>query len=281
MTSASADTPFDVFLSYHSGDGDWVALLKNRLGSKGIRVWLDSEQIRPGDRYPGALAQAIGQVHSVVVVLSRGSVASPWVEEEYGLALAKRRRVLAVLIDDVEPPGFLQGRTWVDFRDQAVFDSSLEQLIFGITGRPPSGAAETAAPEYRDTVATPATDEASVLERLIERRRHERQRLWLTRVLSASIGAVLGVTFFFVASDARLATRVGVMAAVPSILLLAAWGVTATTLTRLESKLETFETLRDGLEACRSRSHPGCRKIRQHFWSLMERIAADASASQA
>ena len=40
------------------------------------------------------------------------------------------------------------------------------------------------------------------------------------------------------------------------------------------------EFLRDGLEACRSRSHPGCRKIRQHFWTLMERIAADASASR-
>ena len=87
--------------------------------------------------------------------------------------------------------------------------------------------------------------------------------------------------FFFVAAEARFSIRMGVVAAVPSILFLSAWGVTATTLTRLESKLETFETLRDGLEACRSRSHPGCRKIRQHFWNLMERIAADASASQA
>jgi hypothetical protein len=67
----------------------------------------------------------------------------------------------------------------------------------------------------------------------------------------------------------------------PLILSLAAWGVTATGLTRLESKVEQFETLRDGLEACRSRSHPGCRKIRQHFWDLMEHIAAEATARQA
>ena len=281
MTSASADTAFDVFLSYHSGDGDWVALLKERLASKGIRVWLDSEQIRPGDRFPGALASAIGQVHSVVVVLSPGSIASPWVEEEYTLALAQRRRVVAVLIDDVEPPGFLQGRTWVDFRDQAAFERNLEQLLFGITGHSPSGDAGSAPPEYRDTAPPESTDEAKVLERLIERRRHQRQRLWLARVLSASIGAVLGLAFLFVASEAGLGTRLGVAAAAPSILFLSAWGATATTLTRLESKLETFETLRDGLEACRSRSHPGCRKIRQHFWNLMERIAADASASRA
>jgi hypothetical protein len=281
VTSPAADTPFDVFLSYHSGDGDWVALLKDRLASKGIRVWLDSEQIRPGDRFPGALATAIAQVQSVVVVLSPGSIASPWVEEEYTLALAKRRRVVAVLIDDVEPPGFLQGRTWVDFRDETAFEQSVEQLVFGITGRAPSGVSESFPPEYRDAAAAGSTDEARVLERLIERRRHERQRLWLARVLSASIGGALGVAFLFVASEAGLGVRLGVAASAPSILFLSAWGVTATTLTRLENKLETFETLRDGLEACRSRSHPGCRKIRQHFWNLMERIAADASASRA
>lgn len=280
MTSPAADTPFDVFLSYHSGDGDWVVLLKDRLASRGIRVWLDSEQIRPGDRFPGALARAIGQVHSVIVILSPGSVASPWVEEEYTLALAKRRRVVAVLIDDVEPPGFLQGRTWVDFRDESAFDRSFEQLIFGITGQTPAGDAESAPPEYRDATPAVSTDEARVLERLIDRRRHERQRLWLARVLSASIGAVLGLAFLFVASEAGLGVRLGVAAAAPSILFLSAWGITATTLTRLDNKLETFETLRDGLEACRSRSHPGCRKIRQHFWTLMERIAADASGSR-
>jgi len=280
VTPTSADTAFDVFLSYHSGDGEWVAQLKTRLVSQGIRVWLDSEQIRPGDRFPGALARAIGQVECVVVVLSPGSIASPWVEEEYSLALARERRVIAVLIEDVEPPGFLHGRTWVDFRDEVAFDASLEHLIFGITGSRGTPPGDVVSPEYRDTQPAQATDEAQVLARLIARRREERRRLWLARALSASVGVALGLAFFFIASEARLGMRLGVVATVPSILFLSAWGVTATSLTRLESKLETFETLRDGLEACRSRSHPGCRKIRQHFWNLMERIAADASASQ-
>jgi hypothetical protein len=122
---------FDVFLSYHSGDGEWVAALKSKLESSGIRVWLDTEQIRPGDLFPGALARAIGAVRCVVIVLSPGSVASAWVEEEYNLALAHRRHVIAALIEDVEPPGFLAGRTWVDFRDEGEFQAGLDQLIFG------------------------------------------------------------------------------------------------------------------------------------------------------
>jgi hypothetical protein len=280
VTSTAPDASFDVFLSYHSGDSEWVGRLKEHLVSRGLRVWLDSEQIRPGDRYPGALAKAIDTVNCVVVVLSPGSVASPWVEEEFSLALAKRRRVVAALIEDAEPPGFLEGRTWVDFRDPTAFEASLAQLIFGITGQRDSAAADVAAPDYRDSSPSTGADEAAVLERLIARRRQERQRLWMTRISSVALGVILGLVFFFVAAEAQMSLRLGIVAVAPSILFLSAWGITATTLTRLDNKLETFEALRDGLEACRSRSHPGCRKIRQHFWTLMERIAADASASK-
>jgi hypothetical protein len=280
VTPHEAPPSFDVFLSYHSGDGDWVALLKAGLESKGLRVWLDSEQIRPGDRYPGTLARAIGDVRCVVVVLSPGAVASAWVEEEYTLALARRCHLIAALIDDVEPPGFLEGRTWVDFRDEAQFSASLDRLVFGITGERPAPGAGVAPPAYRDDAAPHATDEAAVLERLIARRRQERARLWRARTLSLLVGAALGGGFVLVANDASLAVRMAVAVLAPLILMLAAWGVTATGLTRLDSKVEQFETLRDGLEACRARSHPGCRRIRQHFWNLMEHIAADASAPQ-
>jgi hypothetical protein len=280
VTSSSPNASFDVFLSYHSGDSQWVGGLKDQLVSHGLRVWLDSEQIRPGDRYPQALADAIDDVGCVVVVLSPGSVASPWVEEEFSLALAKRRRVVAALIEDAEPPGFLQGRTWVDFRDPAAFDASLAQLIFGITGDRHGAAVENAAPGYRDSSPSAGTDEVAVLERFISRRWQERRRLWMTRMSSVAVGVILGLVFFFVAAETQMSVRLGIVTIAPLILFLSAWGITATTLTRLDNKLETFEALRDGLEACRSRSHPGCRKIRQHFWTLMERIAAEASASK-
>jgi hypothetical protein len=279
VTLPQAAPPFDAFLSYHSGDADWVARLKAALQSNGIRVWLDSEQIRPGDLFPGALARAIDNVRCVVLVLSPGSAASSWVEEEYTLALARRCHVIGALIDDVEPPGFLAGRTWVDFRDEDQFAASVQQLIFGITGTPTGHAAESGAPAYRDAIGDKSgADETEVLKRLIERRRREARRLWRTRVVSGIVGVVLGVAFFAIASDAGPGTRIGVGVLAPLILSLAAWGATATGLTRLDSKVEQFEVLRDGLEACRSRSHPGCRKLRQHFWDMMVNIAADASA---
>ena len=268
-----------MFLSYHSGDADWVATLKTRLESKGIRVWLDSEQIRPGNLFPGTLARAIGAVQCVVIVLSPGSVASAWVEEEYSLALAHRCRIIAALVDDVEPPGFLAGRTWVDFRDENEFEAGLDQLVFGITGQQPSHTAVAPAPAYRDTVdASGGADETEVLKRLIERRRLDAKRLWRTRFASTLVGLAIGGVFLVVGADASVMARFTVCVLAPSILSVAAWGITATGLTRIDSKVEQFEVLRDGLEACRSRSHPGCRRLRQHFWDMMTRTAADISA---
>jgi hypothetical protein len=187
--TSSPTGSFDVFLSYHSGDADWVAALKAGLEAKGLRVWIDSEQIRPGDLFPGTLAGAIGAVSCVVLVLSPGAVASAWVEEEFNLALARRCRVIAALIDEAEPPGFLAGRTWVDFRDDEQFDASIEQLVFGISGRREAGAAAVAVPLYRDTPDAAATaDETRVLQRLIDRRRHDARRLWQARIASGIAG---------------------------------------------------------------------------------------------
>jgi hypothetical protein len=269
---------FDAFLSYHSGDADWVATLKAALESKGVRVWIDSEQVRPGDLFPGALARAIGAVQCVVLVLSPGSVASTWVEEEFNLALARRCRVIGVLIDDVEPPGFLEGRTWVDFRDESQFAASLDQLVFGIRGDRAADAPPAVTPPYRDASRdAAAADETYVLQRLIERRRQDVRQLWYARIASAAVGLAIGGSFSVVAADAGVWTRLSVAMLAPSILTLAAWGLTATGLTRLGSKVEQFELLRDGLEACRSRSHPGCRKLRQRFWDMMQDVAADVS----
>jgi hypothetical protein len=280
VTSRATASSFDAFLSYHSGDADWVSMLKTGLEEHGIRIWIDSEQIRPGNLFPGTLAGAIGSVNCVVLVLSRGSVASEWVEEEYSLALAHRRRIIAVLIDDVEPPGFLAGRTWVDFRDEGEFAGSLEQLVYGITGQRAADARLPLA-QYRASTPAGGTDEAEVLKRLIDRRRHDARRLWQARVASGVVGLIVGGTFLLVSTDASTLTRFGISVLSPLILTLAAWGMTATGLTHIDSRVEQFELLRDGLEACRSRSDPGCRRLRQHFWDMMARTAAEVGARPA
>ena len=180
-----------------------------------------------------------------MLILSPGSLASAWVAEEFNLALARRCRVIGALIDDVEPPGFLEGRTWVDFRDTAQFAASLDQLVFGIRGDRSAAPAPAATPLYRNASRdTAAADETYVLQRLIARRRQDVRQLWYARIVSAAVGLAIGGSFSVVAADAGLWTRLAVAMLAPSILTLAAWGLTATGLTRLGSKVEQFELLR-------------------------------------
>src|SRR5262245_58568360 len=98
---------FDVFLSYHSGHAAWVAKLKTALEAKELKVWLDSDQILPGDRFAEALERGLQSSRAVALIVSSGSLQSDWVKEEYyralGLANATRHglRLIPVLIESV------------------------------------------------------------------------------------------------------------------------------------------------------------------------------------
>jgi hypothetical protein len=55
----SADKPFDVFLSHNSIDKPWVIKLKKALEARGLKVWLDKDEILPGDLFAEALERGI------------------------------------------------------------------------------------------------------------------------------------------------------------------------------------------------------------------------------
>ena len=47
---------FDVFLSHSSIDKPWVSHLKDALQDRGLRVWLDRDEIRQGKNIQASLA---------------------------------------------------------------------------------------------------------------------------------------------------------------------------------------------------------------------------------
>ncbi|MEZ5290029.1 MAG: toll/interleukin-1 receptor domain-containing protein [Vicinamibacterales bacterium] len=277
---------FDAFLSYHSGDADWVVRLQRALEARGVTVWLDRDQIRPGDRFVTVLEEALTRVRCVVVVLSPGSLRSNWVRDEYHRALALSNanpaalRLIAVLIGDVEPPGFLANRDWVDFRDPGRFAERLDELVFGITGRREGAAGGGAAADsYRSDPEPPAgdarVDEVVCLVRAIERTRGESQALrWYLR-LAPLPG--LGIAGIYVAmAPVSGPFTAGVLVAAPLVTGLVGWSATATGIARCRRKLEQYELLHDGLEACRARTIPGCSRLRENFWDMMQRQTRDA-----
>lgn len=144
---------YDVFLSYSSADKPAVEAIALRLRDEaGLRPFLDTWHLVPGDPWMTALEQAIECSAAVAVFLGPKGM-GPWHEQESQLALvtgAQRRgkRVIPVLLpgtrkEDVD--GFLSLRTWVDLAEGNGFAA----LVAGITGRAPGPAATGSKPGAR------------------------------------------------------------------------------------------------------------------------------------
>src|SRR5690349_9485736 len=130
---------FDVFLSHYSGDKPWVNRLKDALQKHGLKVWLDEDQMRPGDPIVHALEKALEESKAMALIVSPEAMQSGWVRAEYGRAIAlanekeRKLQLIPVMLRKAKMPGFLGDRHYVDFRDESAFDQNVQRLVYGIT----------------------------------------------------------------------------------------------------------------------------------------------------
>jgi mannitol/fructose-specific phosphotransferase system IIA component (Ntr-type)/phosphotransferase system HPr-like phosphotransfer protein len=135
---------YDVFLSHNSKDKPTVRELKRRLLAKGLTVWLDEDELRPGIPWQQLLEAGIRASRSVAVLVGKDGV-GPWEDEEMQaaliLAVNSKRPVMPVVLSGApeEPklPMFLENRTWVKL-DSDLTEATLARLVWGITGSKPA-----------------------------------------------------------------------------------------------------------------------------------------------
>lgn len=99
-----------VFISHASQDDDFVKALRLALDGQSIPVWVDSRNLRGGQKLRPEIEEAIKTARQVLVVLSPNTINSPWVRTEIKLALAVEKerqaegyRVIPLLLSGVEP----------------------------------------------------------------------------------------------------------------------------------------------------------------------------------
>ncbi len=140
----NTDTEFDAFLSYNAKDLQWADKLKGALEDRGLKIWIDHSEIRPGDMIVEALEKGLEKCRCMVLLVSPHSIKSGWVQEEYSRALAltkapnKKLRLIPAILRNTKLPGFLGNRLYVDFRDITNFDEMVDKLVWGISGREPT-----------------------------------------------------------------------------------------------------------------------------------------------
>ena len=150
---------FDVFLSHSSEDKPWVVKLKDDLQMYGVSVWLDQDEIRPGDQFIEALEHGLAQSSAVALIVSPVAMASGWVRREYyrALSLATTKQppvqLIPVILKEAELPDFAKDLNWVDFRDESVYDQKVSELVWGIIGYKLTHVLDLSSPDLAQVIA--------------------------------------------------------------------------------------------------------------------------------
>ena len=92
----------DIFLSYASEDRERVRPVVGALEARGWSVWWD-RTIKPGQIFARVIQAALEEARCVVVLWSRESVESDWVQTEAAEG-QKRKILIPALLDDVAIP---------------------------------------------------------------------------------------------------------------------------------------------------------------------------------
>ncbi|MFY9610838.1 MAG: toll/interleukin-1 receptor domain-containing protein [Blastocatellia bacterium] len=109
---------FDVFLSHSSRDKPWATQLAASLEKQGLTVWLDQDQIRPGDDFMKAIERGISQCRVVVTVVDPKETSRGYQFLEAGMAIGLGKEISFVVPRKRKGSGL------------SVFNISKEKVVF-------------------------------------------------------------------------------------------------------------------------------------------------------
>lgn len=132
MNERANDARRKVFISHSSEDKLFVRRLVDELTKRDLPVWFDERAMGVGDSIVTGISTGLSEADYLLVVLSRNSVGSSWVQNELNAALMEEASskdivVLPAVIDDCEIPILLRDRIYADFRKS--FDNGLNGLL--------------------------------------------------------------------------------------------------------------------------------------------------------
>ena len=125
-------TPRNVFLCHASADKPFVRRVFADLSDSGFSPWLDEFEIKVGDSIVEKINDAMQDVGSIILFVSKESMRSDWVRREWSSTLARKLknknvRILPVLVEDCDMPSIIADIKYADFRRS--YQSGLEELV--------------------------------------------------------------------------------------------------------------------------------------------------------
>ncbi len=136
----SSGFEFDVFLAHNSLDKPQVRKISAKLRERGLKPWLDEEQIPPGKAFQDEIQKAIPQIKSAVIIIGTQGLGN-WQKLELKSLISqfvsRDAPVIPVLLVGVnnvpDDLYFLKELILVNF-EQDDDASAFSELEWGITG---------------------------------------------------------------------------------------------------------------------------------------------------
>lgn len=121
-----------LFLSYSNEDKQVALHLANKLKNAGLNVWFDAWGLKVGDTIVERIDEAVSASDVLLVLMSKTSVNSHWVQLELEAFLGRQLNdravtIIPILLEDCNIPPLLANKKYLDLRTD--FETATDQLI--------------------------------------------------------------------------------------------------------------------------------------------------------
>lgn len=114
------------FVSYSRQEVTFADSFSQELEKRGIRTWIDFRNLVPGKPWQSQLDDGVNNAAAILLVVSKESMASVPVKDEWTKSLAAGKRVILVIFEPCKLDDDLTGLEWVDFTQN--FKKAMNQL---------------------------------------------------------------------------------------------------------------------------------------------------------
>ncbi len=141
VAEPSEKKPWTIFLSHAHEDKPFVDWLHDKLRSADLLVWYDKYEILAGDSVPRKIAEGLKGSGFLILVISRESVKSNWVQEELEPKILEQIEgqhvtVLPLVLGKAKPEEIsylLKGKSYIRFPREGS-DEKFKELMKSIEG---------------------------------------------------------------------------------------------------------------------------------------------------
>ena len=117
----------NIFMSYSRRELGFVDETVKKLEGQGYNVWLDYRTLIPGSPWAEQIDKGLKEADTVLLVVSKASLSSQFVELEWRHFLDVDKRVILLIFEAVDLPTELEKYEWVDFRGS--YKAGLDELF--------------------------------------------------------------------------------------------------------------------------------------------------------